>query len=138
MCDLEKTQLENPKVHLSYLPLSHMFERLYIGTSIIEGSVIGLFSGDVKNILEDIKALRPNVFPSVPRLYMRIHDKIFSTVSQKSFLIRSLFGLGLSRKLKKIRKTGVVTHRFWDKILFNKFNTLLGILTQAKIVYYYY
>uniref|UniRef100_A0A3B0MXW3 Long-chain-fatty-acid--coa ligase 5, putative n=1 Tax=Theileria annulata TaxID=5874 RepID=A0A3B0MXW3_THEAN len=125
VCD-EKSKLENPKVHLSYLPLSHMFERLYIGTSIIDGSAIGLFSGDIKNVLEDIKALKPNVFPSVPRVYMRIHDKIFSTVSQKSFLIKSLFGLGLHRKLKKIKKTGVVTHRFWDKILFSKFNMLLG------------
>ncbi|UKK00387.2 long-chain-fatty-acid--CoA ligase 5 [Theileria orientalis] len=126
VCDYKTTGIDSPRVHLSYLPLSHMYERLYISCSYIEGSVVGVFSGDVKNVLDDIKTLKPNVFPSVPRLYMRIHDKVFSTVSQKNFLVKMLFNMGLNSKLKKIRKTGEVTHKVWDKILFKKFKRLLG------------
>ncbi|UKJ87971.2 long-chain-fatty-acid--CoA ligase 5 [Theileria orientalis] len=126
VCDHKTTGIDSPRVHLSYLPLSHMYERLYISCSYIEGSVVGVFSGDVRNVLDDIKTLKPNVFPSVPRLYMRIHDKVFSTVSQKNFLVKMLFNMGLNSKLKKIRKSGEVTHKVWDKILFKKFKRLLG------------
>ncbi|BAM39023.1 long-chain-fatty-acid--CoA ligase 5 [Theileria orientalis strain Shintoku] len=126
VCDYKTTEIDSPRVHLSYLPLSHMYERLYISCSYIEGSVVGVFSGDVKNVLDDIKTLKPNVFPSVPRLYMRIHDKVFSTVSQKNFLVKMLFNMGLNSKLKKIKRSGEVTHRVWDKILFKKFKRLLG------------
>jgi long-subunit acyl-CoA synthetase (AMP-forming) len=35
--------------------------------------------GDTRLIVDDIKALQPTIFPSVPRLLNRMHDKVSIT-----------------------------------------------------------
>lgn len=35
-----------------------------------------MYSGDMAKLLEDVKALNPSVFISVPRLFNRINDKV--------------------------------------------------------------
>ncbi|KAK2196950.1 bifunctional AMP-dependent synthetase-ligase/ANL [Babesia duncani] len=112
--------------YLSYLPLAHMYERLYINNVYFIGGRIGIYSGDIRNILEDLKVLKPTVFVSVPRLFSRIHDKVFSTINQKSFLVRWLFKTALNAKLQKIKEGGDVKHTIWDKLIFHKFPALFG------------
>ncbi|RYG51965.1 hypothetical protein EON67_02260, partial [archaeon] len=58
-------------VHLCYLPLAHVFEQLVSNALLMEGAQIGFFQGDTLKIMDDIKALRPTIFPSVPRLFNR-------------------------------------------------------------------
>ena len=41
------------------------------------GMKIGFFRGDVKLLTEDLMALRPTIFPTVPRLLNRIYDKVY-------------------------------------------------------------
>lgn len=62
-------------VHISYLPLAHIYERINTITCTHRGAAIGFFSGDVTRLLDDIAALRPTIFCSVPRLWNRIFDK---------------------------------------------------------------
>jgi long-chain acyl-CoA synthetase len=59
--------INNTDVHLSYLPLAHMFERCVQAILFCEGSSIGFYQGNVLKLTEDILALRPTIFPSVPR-----------------------------------------------------------------------
>lgn len=40
------------------------------------GAKVGFYSGDVKELLNDIKYLQPTIFASVPRLLNRIYDKV--------------------------------------------------------------
>lgn len=40
------------------------------------GARIGFFRGDVKELVNDIQALKPTVFVSVPRLLNRVYDKV--------------------------------------------------------------
>jgi long-chain acyl-CoA synthetase len=69
--------LDESDVYISYLPASHSFEQGIFGMSLIYGMAIGFYSGDpVKMIQEDLPALQPTMFPSVPRLYNRIYSKI--------------------------------------------------------------
>ena len=39
-------------------------------------SQIGFYRGDVLGLLDDIQALQPTIFVSVPRLWNRIHDRV--------------------------------------------------------------
>ena len=71
-------------VVISYLPLAHSFEKCLFVTSCITGMAIGYYSGDPMKLLDDLKCLRPTYFPSVPRLFNRIYDKINSGVKEKS------------------------------------------------------
>lgn len=57
-------------VYLSYLPLAHVLERLMHCGILEEGGRIGFYQGSTVTLLDDIKALRPTVFVSVPRLYV--------------------------------------------------------------------
>ena len=42
----------------------------------MQGGAVGYYSGDIRNLMDDMKALRPTVTPTVPRLLNRIHDKV--------------------------------------------------------------
>ena len=63
-------------VNLSYLPLAHIFERLVFSWIVLLGGKYGIFNGDVLKLKEDLAILKPNFFPSVPRLYNKFYDKI--------------------------------------------------------------
>ncbi len=40
------------------------------------GTSVGFYSGNVLELLDDVAALKPHVFVSVPRLWNRIYDKV--------------------------------------------------------------
>ena len=42
----------------------------------INGCQVGFYRGDVKLLMDDIGALKPTVFPTVPRLLNRVYDKV--------------------------------------------------------------
>ena len=112
-------------VHLSYLPLAHMFERLVIALIFTNGASIGFFQGDVRKIIDDIKALRPTIFPSVPRLFCRIYDRVVGGAAAAGGLKASMFSKGLEAK-KYWLKRNHLNHGFWDGLVFNKLKARLG------------
>lgn len=67
-CNDDDLYVDKSTVYLSYLPLAHVLERL-LQCSIMEvGGRVGFYQGSTVTLLDDIKALRPTVFTSVPRL----------------------------------------------------------------------
>lgn len=68
-------------VFLSFLPLSHTFERTggyYL--PIAAGSCVA-YARSVPQLAEDLKTVRPTVLVSVPRIYERIHAKLLEKLS---------------------------------------------------------
>ncbi len=68
-------------VFLSFLPLSHTFERTggyYL--PIAAGSCVA-YARSVHQLAEDLKTVRPTVLVSVPRIYERIHAKLLEKLS---------------------------------------------------------
>ncbi|CAH1794140.1 unnamed protein product [Owenia fusiformis] len=112
-------------VHISYLPLAHMFERAVESFMIMQGCHIGFFRGDVKLLLEDIKVLKPTFFPVVPRLLNRIYDKTLQAVSASK--IKSiLFNFAMSKKQAEVEKGIIRKDSIWDKLVFKKVQEGLG------------
>lgn len=66
---------------ISFLPLAHMLERSCENAMYMVGGSVGFYSGDIKRLAEDMKALRPTVMPAVPRLLNRIYDKVSGSES---------------------------------------------------------
>ena len=112
-------------VHLSYLPLPHVFERLIQLLVLSGGGSIGYFQGDTLKILEDIAAQRPTLFPSVPRLLNRVHDKILAGVTETGGLKGWLFNRALRDKIAGLRQ-GHLTHAVWDRLVFTPLKKRLG------------
>lgn len=49
---------------------------LFQSVVICHGGRIGFFQGDIRLLPDDMKALRPTIFPVVPRLLNRMYDKV--------------------------------------------------------------
>jgi long-chain acyl-CoA synthetase len=65
------------EAYISYLPLAHSYEQYIFAAGAATGGRIGFYSGDVLKLVSiDIPALKPEIFPSVPRIYNRIYGKI--------------------------------------------------------------
>jgi long-chain acyl-CoA synthetase len=69
---------------ISYLPLAHSFEKCMFTMCLLTGMKVGYYNGDPLKLLDDLKVLKPTAFPSVPRLFNRIYDKIQAGIKEKS------------------------------------------------------
>ncbi|MCY3551194.1 MAG: long-chain fatty acid--CoA ligase [Candidatus Poribacteria bacterium] len=83
-------------VLLSFLPLSHVFERL-------GGHYVPLFSGakiayaeSTFTVAQNMGEVSPTVMLSVPRLYETMHDRILRAVQEGSPLKQKIFHWGVS------------------------------------------
>lgn len=112
-------------VHLSYLPLAHVFERLVQVALIRRGGSIGFYQGDVVKLVEDLGTLKPTLFPSVPRLWNRIYDKVMAGVREAGGVKAALFAYAYEAK-KGFLPEGYTTHSLWDALVFNKVRALFG------------
>eukprot|EP00397_Hematodinium_sp_SG-2012_P013735 GEMP01013956.1.p1 GENE.GEMP01013956.1~~GEMP01013956.1.p1 ORF type:complete len:573 (+),score=115.09 GEMP01013956.1:442-2160(+) len=113
-------------IHLSYLPLPHMFERMVCYTITNAGACIGFYQGDTLKIVEDLNALRPTIFPSVPRLLNRIHDRLIMGVNEAGGMKKTLFDKALAAKLEGL-KHGTNKHALWDRLVFNAVKSKVGL-----------
>ena len=80
-------------VFLSFLPLSHTFERTcgyYL--TVMSGSTV-VFARSVQQLSEDLLTVRPTLLISVPRIYERIYAAIKSKLDEGSPLKKKLFEL---------------------------------------------
>jgi len=115
-------QVKGDDVHLSYLPLAHIFERtIHVGMMMF-GAKIAFASQGSKQLLNDLTVIRPTVFAGVPKVYVRVRDaaKAKSTGIKKVLLEKAL-----ADKEADIQ-TGCGYLRLWDKIIFSKVKEKLG------------
>uniref|UniRef100_A0AAZ3NNJ9 Arachidonate--CoA ligase n=1 Tax=Oncorhynchus tshawytscha TaxID=74940 RepID=A0AAZ3NNJ9_ONCTS len=111
-------------IHMSYLPLAHMFERVVEGVILVHGARIGYFQGDIRLLMDDLKTLQPTVFPVVPRLLNRMFDKIFGQANTP--LKRWLLVFASRRKHAEMMNGVVRKDSLWDKLIFQKVQNSLG------------
>ncbi|KAK7925637.1 hypothetical protein WMY93_007947 [Mugilogobius chulae] len=109
---------------ISFLPLAHMFERLIESVVYCHGGRIGFYQGDIRLLPDDMKALRPTIFPVVPRLLNRMYDKIFSQANTP--LKRWLLNFAAKRKGAEVSRGVIRSDSIWDKIFFSKIQASLG------------
>jgi len=83
------------------------------------GGAIGFFTGDPLRLLEDAQVLKPNFFPSVPRILNRIYQAAM-VAGDVPGLKGAMFRRAVQTKLDNLHATGVVTHPLWDRLVFRK------------------
>ncbi|KAK0705002.1 hypothetical protein B0H67DRAFT_592918 [Lasiosphaeris hirsuta] len=124
-------------VHLSYLPLAHIYGRMADQTALAEGASIGYFHGDIAALVEDMKLLRPTALMSVPRLFNRINSAIqAATIEADGVKGR------LSRHVIETKKAnmqlgpgkGYNTHFLYDKIWTPKVLKAVGLDRARSMV----
>lgn len=129
-----KLEISPDDVHLSYLPLPHIFERVVMMVLIAEGCQIGFYQGDTTKIVEDLIELRPSFFPSVPRLLNRIYDKLNAGIREAGGIKEKLFNHAFNVKKKALLEDRVYTHFLWDRLVFNKIKAKVGLDRLRTVV----
>uniref|UniRef100_A0A8C5CXX3 Arachidonate--CoA ligase n=1 Tax=Gadus morhua TaxID=8049 RepID=A0A8C5CXX3_GADMO len=112
------TPCTSSDVHMSYLPLAHMFERVVEGLLLVHGGRIGYFQGDIRLLMDDLATLKPTIFPVVPRLLNRMFDKIYGQAN--SSLKRWVLGFAYRRKEAELKRGIIRRDSIWDRLIFRK------------------
>ncbi|XP_044500079.1 long chain acyl-CoA synthetase 6, peroxisomal-like isoform X1 [Mangifera indica] len=119
------TKCSPSDVYISYLPLAHIYERANQVMVVYFGASVGFYQGDSMKLMDDLAALRPTVFCSVPRLYNRIYASITNAVKTSGVLKERLFNAAYNSK-KQALLSGKNPSPIWDKLVFNKIRDKLG------------
>ena len=76
---------------LSFLPLSHIFERMFGHYSMFHAGVVINYAGGIDSVAADMQDRRPTLMASVPRLYEKIYARVLDSVHASSAPRRRLF-----------------------------------------------
>src|SRR5690625_2214219 len=83
-------------IALSYLPLSHVFERMaghYMPMSV---GVTIAYAESIQTIPENLKEVKPTVLTSVPLLFEKVYAQIRDEIDQGSAIKRKIFNWAVS------------------------------------------
>lgn len=119
---------------LSFLPLSHMYERTigYYVPMMCAGKVS--FARSVQQLAEDFQTIKPTIIVTVPRIFERFYDKMQQKLSKQSIFARSIFRLAVYVGWKNFQykqKTAwfspiTILNPILHKIIATKVQQLLG------------
>jgi long-chain acyl-CoA synthetase len=119
---------------LLYLPLAHNFGRLMHLQSPHVGYTLA-FCPDPYAVAEALPAVRPTVFPSVPRVYEKVHTGVTAKFAEATGAKRRLidWALGVGRRVSMLRQAGQdvpfslgLQHRLADRLVYSKVKDRLG------------
>ena len=122
-------------VLLSFLPLSHVFERLgghYVPLS--SGAKVA-YAESTFTVAQNMREVAPTVMLSVPRLYETMHDRILRAVQEGSPLKQKIFqwgvsvGSSVSSAIQKGKKPSAILQlqqNIADKLVFAKLKAATG------------
>ncbi|MEW6637169.1 MAG: long-chain fatty acid--CoA ligase [Actinomycetota bacterium] len=121
-------------IFLSFLPLSHVFERCGHYLALALGTKI-FYAESVEKVPENLREVRPTVMLSVPRLYEKMYDRVLQRVESGSALRRRLFhaAIAAGRKRYELERTGRPVGRalkmrlaLYDRLVFKKLREAVG------------
>ena len=122
-------------VFLSFLPLSHIFERMggyYL--AIYSGACIG-YAQSPLTVRDNMSEVRPTVMASVPRLYEMMHDRILKQVESSPPIRQKIFhwSVGVGRKVSALKQKGHnpglilgIKFALANKLVFSKLKAVTG------------
>jgi long-chain acyl-CoA synthetase len=75
---------------LSFLPLSHILERMVMFTYVYKGCTVA-FAESVEAVAKNLLEVRPHIMVSVPRVFEKIYTKVMDQVLASPALRRKIF-----------------------------------------------
>ena len=131
---LTDIDIRSDQTSLSFLPLSHSFERTVDYCYFYRGTTIA-YAESVATVAQNMGEARPHVFVSVPRVYEKVLAKVNEGVASGSPIKQKIFawavGVGkqaLPWRLKNQKPPGLLGIQLGlaDKLVFSKIKERLG------------
>ena len=122
-------------VHLSFLPLSHAFERTAGYSIVLSAGGKVVYAESVDTIAKNLPEVSPTLMVSVPRLFERIYTAIRKSVNEGSFVKRGIFawavdtGTAVAARRKAGKSVGpllAAQNALADKLVFSALHAKLG------------
>ncbi|WP_428330941.1 AMP-dependent synthetase/ligase [Mucilaginibacter sp.] len=135
VCLLQITIIDSNDVFLSFLPLSHVFERTATyHICLFTGSKIA-FAQSLDLLAKNMGEVRPTVMNCVPRLLERIHDKAMKNGTSAGGIKSKIFlwSLKMGKEYREVKeagkKPGIILanqHKLAEKLVFSKIKERTG------------
>lgn len=95
---IERGQLTSQDIFLSFLPLSHMYERT-VGyyAPLFAGAAIA-YAQNINTIAVNMQEIRPTLVNVVPRLLEKMYEKIWAAIDTGSHIKKALFLAAVNNK----------------------------------------
>jgi long-chain acyl-CoA synthetase len=131
----ETSVIEEEDLTYLYLPLAHSFALLIQLGSFDLGATLAYWEREPLKILANLAELKPTYFPSVPRIFEKIHAAASSGVEKEGGLKKAIFNWSIEtgKKMRAAeragRKPGFAlrkSYEFADKKVLSKIRGLFG------------
>ena len=130
-------RLLNPNdsdISLCFLPLSHVFERIWTYYVFSKG-MTNVYLDDPSKIIEFIAEVKPTIMCAVPRFYEKIYAAVYNRLESASVIKKGLFHWAVSvgrafhnRKKDKLAISALLSlkYKIADKLVLKKIRDLTG------------
>jgi long-chain acyl-CoA synthetase len=134
-------EIEAGGVMLSFLPMSHIFERMVLYLCLHCGVQIN-YAGGIETVANDMLDVRPTLMSTVPRLLEKVYARMQKNASDKGGLSKRLFdwSLTVARRLGEIYSRGErmpplleLQRDIADRLVFHKIRAALGGRIQRMV-----
>lgn len=117
-------------ISLSFLPLSHIFERAWVAY-IFHRGVTNCYLENTDQIRQALVETKPTVMCAVPRFYEKIYAAVLDKVEKAPFIRRTLFHWAIQAGEKHYQSAKPSRwlkwqHKWADKLVLSKLRALLG------------
>jgi long-chain acyl-CoA synthetase len=85
---VELLRVSEDDVALSFLPLSHAFERMVLYRYLYAGASVA-FAESPETLARDLARVRPTLMTAVPRVFEKIHARIYEKMAKAPALRRA-------------------------------------------------
>jgi long-chain acyl-CoA synthetase len=120
LASLEVAPVYATDVSLSYLPLSHIFERTVGQFAALTSGACIAYAESLETIQQNLLEVRPTVLVTVPRLLEKVYGRVMENVTGAPGPLRRLLHLGLQGR-------GVgLAYRLVDRLVYRKIRQGLG------------
>ncbi len=123
---------------VSFLPLSHVFERMVTYTYMAVGASI-YYSDSMDRIMDHLKDVKPHYFTSVPRILEKVYHGILDAANDKNRLQRKIIHWAL-RVGERYPDSNKVSLPYWFKLrlanifVYRKWRSIMGNRVEGIIV----
>ncbi|MFL6275751.1 MAG: AMP-dependent synthetase/ligase [Blastocatellia bacterium] len=134
-------EIEAGGTMLSFLPMSHIFERMVLYLCLHRGVQIN-YAGGIETVANDMLDVHPTLMSTVPRLLEKVYARMQKNASDKGGLSKRLFdwSLTVARRLGEIYSRGERTppllelqRDIADRLVFHKLRAALGGRIQRMV-----
>ena len=118
-----------------FLPLAHSLARVAQYATLEAGGTLAFWGGDPARIVDELAEVRPTHFPSVPRIYEKVHAAVLNGVAEQGRVKQTLFNWAIreggkaraaAREGTPLGRLAAARHQLADRLVLSKVRGMFG------------